>query len=69
MILGIVMIAMLTPHVFLNTAVAVPVMGGGLNPKHCENCHHYSQADSVVEVNERLRRLAASPSLFSMWSQ
>ena len=66
MLFGIVMIAMLIPHVFLSTAVAMSVMGGGLNAQHCENCHHYSQADSVVETNERLRRLSVSPFLFSM---
>ena len=60
------MIVMLIPHVLLGAAVAVPVMGSGLNTQHREDCHHYSQADSVVEVNERLRRLSASPFLFSM---
>lgn len=69
MLLGIVMIVMLIPHVLLSAAIAVPVMGGGLNPQHREDCHHYSQADSVVEVNERFRRFFASPFLSSMCSQ
>ena len=54
------------PHILLSAGVRVASVLRHLNADHCENCHCYSHADSVVEVNERLRRFSASPLLSSM---
>ena len=72
MLLGVVVLFMphdltgFMPHVRLRATVCLAMVGHRLVGKHCNACGAYSHADSVVEVNERLRRLSASPFLSSM---
>ena len=54
------------PHIFLGARVRVAVMGHGLVGNERNRASSYNHADSVVEVNERLRRFSASPLLSSM---
>lgn len=54
------------PHVGLRATVGLAVVGHGLVSDQRNRASCYSQADSVVEVNERFRRFSASPFLSSM---